>query len=215
VETTLFRVHSYFFARESPFFEKILNSGSPDDAKPGSSDSYPVVLEGVSPEEFEKLCWIFYNSEYSKYKASVDDWISILSMADRWGLNEVKNLAALELGKKQELQLVTKVALYQKYHVHKQFLEPLYTLLSECDHPLTLDEAQTLGMEAAIHLSTAREFIRAHPSDGIKNFPPTSIKEANACLPSKSVITDKEPSSPTDKNWRMFYLCFRRHKFPD
>ncbi len=60
-EKTLFRVHGYFFSRESQVFNKKLHPASPGDVKQGTNDSDPIVLEGVSPADFEKLCWVFYN----------------------------------------------------------------------------------------------------------------------------------------------------------
>ncbi len=116
------------------------------------------------------------------YDTSIDNWTSILSLADRWDFEETKNLAALELGKKQGLQIVSKITLYQKYHVHKQFIEPLYTLLSERDNPLSLDEAQTLGIESTIRISTARELFHASRSGGIRDSPPKGMKKTDTYL---------------------------------
>ena len=149
--------------------------------------------------------------EYATYETSIADWISILSLADRWGFEKIKNLAALELGKKQELQIVSKIALYQKYHVHKQFIEPLHTLLSERDDPLNLDEAQTLGMEAAIHISTARELFHAGPFDGIRKSPPKVMKEGNTYLLPQPVTDEtegnfKRDSPPTESGQELVYV---------
>jgi hypothetical protein len=58
---TLFRVHGYFFSRESSFFNKKLNPASPGDVREGTNDNDPVVLKDVSSDEFAKLLWVFYN----------------------------------------------------------------------------------------------------------------------------------------------------------
>jgi len=176
-ERTLFRVHGYFFSRESPIFNKRLNPASPGDVKQGTNDSDPIILENVSPEEFEKLCWVFYNPKYSLYDASVDDWNSILNLADKWDFNEVKELAVRELHKKKELDIVNKMALYQKYKVDKRHLVPLYASLCKRDHPISLDEALVLGIEATILVNTARERLRANPSDGGRSPLPPGLED--------------------------------------
>jgi hypothetical protein len=54
-------VHGFFFQRESSTFNKKLNPASPGYVKEGTNDNDPVVLEDVTPEEFEKFLWVFYN----------------------------------------------------------------------------------------------------------------------------------------------------------
>jgi len=58
---TLFRVHSYFFSRESPIFSRKINPASPGDIREGTTDKDPVFVDGVAPEDFEQLLWVFYN----------------------------------------------------------------------------------------------------------------------------------------------------------
>ncbi|KAF9479074.1 hypothetical protein BDN70DRAFT_879143 [Pholiota conissans] len=176
---TLFRVHGYFFSRESPLFNKKLNPASPGDVRQGTNDSDPIVLEDVKPEEFEKLLWVFYNPKYSLYEASVDDWNCILNLADRWDFNEVKELAVRELQKKRELDIVTKMALYQKYKVDQRHLVPLYAALCKRDIPLTLEEAKVIGLEASILVNNSRERLRAKPSDGGRSPLPDGMEEAD------------------------------------
>lgn len=57
----MFRVHSYFFSRESPVFNRRINPASPGNIREGSNDKDPVVLEDVAAEDFEKFLWVFYN----------------------------------------------------------------------------------------------------------------------------------------------------------
>ncbi len=113
------------------------------------------------------------------YDASVDDWNSILNLADKWDFYEVKELAVRELQKKKELDIVTKMALYQKYKVDKRHLVPLYASLCRRDIPLSLGEATILGMEATILVNTARERLRANPSDGGRSPLPTGLDDTN------------------------------------
>ncbi|KAF8953195.1 hypothetical protein BDZ97DRAFT_1679881 [Flammula alnicola] len=178
-ERTLFRVHGYFFSRESPIFNKKLNPASPGDVREGTNDNDPIILENVTPEEFEKLLWVFYNPKYSLYEASIDDWNCILNLADQWDFNEVKELAVRELHKKKDLDLVTKMALYQKYKVDQRHLVPLYAELCRRDHPLNLDEAQILGIEATVLVNNARERLRANPSYEGRSPLPEGLEEGD------------------------------------
>jgi len=133
----------------------------------------------VSPEDFEKLLWVFYNPKYSLYEASVDDWNRILNLADQWEFNEVKELAVRELQKKRELDIISKMALYQKYKVDKRHLIPLYATLCARDHSLSLEEGQIIGLEATVLVNTARERLRANPSDGGRSPLPEGLEEAD------------------------------------
>jgi hypothetical protein len=110
----------------------------------------------------------------------VDDWICILNLADKWDFNEVKELAVRELQKKRELDIVTKIALYgyQKYAVDKRHLVPLYAALCKRDFPLSLEEGQTIGMEATVLVNTVRERLRANHSAGRSPLP-KGLEEAD------------------------------------
>ncbi|KDR75465.1 hypothetical protein GALMADRAFT_140117 [Galerina marginata CBS 339.88] len=176
-QRTLFRVHGYFFSRESPIFSRKLNPASPGDVREGTTDNDPVVLEDVSPAEFEKLLWVFYNPKYSLYDTSIDDWNCILNLADKWEFHEVKELAVRELHKKKDLDLVSKMALYQKYKVDPRHLVPLYAELCERDTSLTLEEATILGIESTVIVNTARERLRANPSDEGRSPLPPDLEE--------------------------------------
>jgi hypothetical protein len=121
----------------------------------------------------------FPRRKYSLYEASVDDWHCILNLADKWDFNEVKELAVRELQKKPELDILNKMALYEKYKVNKRHLVPLYAALCKRDIPLSLEEAQIIGMEAAILVNTARERLRANPSDGGRSPLPQGLEEVD------------------------------------
>lgn len=58
-EKTLFRVHSYFFVRESKHWEEVLvyPEGEP---RKGQDVKNPFVLE-EEPEDFAQFLWVFYN----------------------------------------------------------------------------------------------------------------------------------------------------------
>jgi len=72
VEDTLFRVHRYFFIRESAFFRsKLPHPPPPGEFTKGSSDVHPLVLEDTLEVEFERFLWVFYNPYVHSFYASL------------------------------------------------------------------------------------------------------------------------------------------------
>ena len=62
MENTLFRVHRFFFIRDSSWFQdKLPYPPPPGDTTEGSSDKHPLILTDVSKTDFERLLWVFYN----------------------------------------------------------------------------------------------------------------------------------------------------------
>jgi len=62
VDDTFFRVHSYFFVRESRKFRDELTV-LPETGKQrkGSSESNAIHIRDASPEEFANFLWVIYN----------------------------------------------------------------------------------------------------------------------------------------------------------
>lgn len=163
VENTLFRVHRYFFVRESPWFrERLPYPSPPGETAKGSSDNLPYVLEGISKTEFERFLWVFYNPQYSLYDATIDEWTSILKLAHTWGFIEVKELAIRGVESLQsQVSAFQKIVLYQTYEVDRNCLQAAYTALTVRDDPITIDEGRELGIETVVQLARAREMARA------------------------------------------------------
>lgn len=118
----------------------------------------------------------FLDRKYSLYDASVEDWQCILNLADKWEFQEVKELCVRELHKKNDLDLITKMALYQKYKVDPRHLVPLYAALCERDTPLNLEESRILGIETVVLINTTRERLRADPSNGGRSPLPSGLE---------------------------------------
>ena len=61
VEHIQFRVHRYFFERESLYFRNYLTvQASPGAVRTGVNDSNAIILEDVKATEFELFLWVFY-----------------------------------------------------------------------------------------------------------------------------------------------------------
>lgn len=209
VENVHFRVHRYFFERESQHFKAQLSTpASPGSARLGTSESNAILIENVSANDFCKLLWVFYNPKYSLYQASLEDWSAILSLADKWDFPEVKALCVREL---EQLTFpdVERIALYRQYHIDENLLIPRYAALIARELPLTLEEGQRLGMEIALKIAGARECARSNPaSDGTRSPAPSGLERTEietivrtqfgiVELPSPPEPTKDEPSKDT------------------
>ncbi|KAI0050764.1 hypothetical protein FA95DRAFT_1486672, partial [Auriscalpium vulgare] len=160
VENFLFRVHRYFFVRESAFFrEKLPHPPPPGEFTKGSSDTNPFVLEDARSMDFNRFLWVFYNPKYSIYEADVDDWTSILKLAHQWSFPEVKALALREL-ERLEMDPIQKIVVYHAYDVDRNLLVASYTALTARDEPISLDEGRELGLETSLQIARAREAAR-------------------------------------------------------
>ncbi|TRM62315.1 hypothetical protein BD626DRAFT_404035 [Schizophyllum amplum] len=163
VDRTRFRIHRYFYERESEFFRRILLApASPGATRQGTSDENAIELDYVSSDEFAKFNWVFYNPKYSLYDKSSKDWIIILRLAYRWGFPNVHGLAVRELDKLY-VPDIERVSIYQDYAVDRRKLVPCYAAIAERAQPLSLDEGERLGLETVIMLAQAREYARAGP----------------------------------------------------
>ncbi|KAJ7287040.1 hypothetical protein C8J57DRAFT_1049973, partial [Mycena rebaudengoi] len=160
VQNHLFRIHRYFFERESQFFREHLQMpATPGAPRIGMAEDSAVLLENVRSEDFRKLLWVFYNPKYSLYDTTVEEWSTILELAVRWGFAEVKNLAVREL-EKLEIPDIDRIVLYRKYEVDESYLLPRYAALCQRPELLTVEEGLRLGMAVVIPLSRARECAR-------------------------------------------------------
>ncbi|KAF7428824.1 hypothetical protein PC9H_008056 [Pleurotus ostreatus] len=203
VEHVQFRVHRYFFDRESLYFRnKLATPASPGAARSGTSDSTAIVLEDVRSIDFARFLWVFYNPKYSLYKTDVDSWTSILDLAFRWQFPEVRKLCVREL-ERLEMSDVERIHVYQKYEVDRNLLISRYAALCEREEPLSVAEGMRLGMETALTIARAREIARSKPLDGglrsptKANVPVATLQDIIRDIFTITPIPDDEITTPT------------------
>ena len=62
MDNVQFKVHKYFFERESAYFApKLTTPASPGTPLQGSGDGIAIVLDDVTADEFARFLWVFYN----------------------------------------------------------------------------------------------------------------------------------------------------------
>ena len=107
---------------------------------------------------------MFYNPKYSLYDKSVEEWTSILELANEWSFVEVKNLAVREL-EKLEMHPIERIYIYHRYHIDRTYLITSYATICTRPETLNLTEGRKLGLETALQVAEARERIRAAASE--------------------------------------------------
>ncbi|KAF9479078.1 hypothetical protein BDN70DRAFT_710849 [Pholiota conissans] len=181
VDNTLFRVHAYFFDRDSEKFRKILGCAvAPNQIRIGSSDSKPFPVKNSSPAEFAKFLWMFYNTTYSDYStATITDWTSILKVACEYDFIEVQHAAIRGL-QTCTLTTVERIQIYELYKAHSKYLVPLYVEMAMRDEAPSNDEVAKLGSATALLIFRLREYLRARTGLGGKSPLPADVGEEDA-----------------------------------
>jgi len=169
VENHLYRIHSYFFDRESLFFRQKFssnnnNNNNPGNEQPGSTDGNAFTLEDTKSEDFARFLWVFYNPKYSLYEAPLETWLSILKLANRWTFDSVKELSVREL-EKLEIEPIEKIAIYHNHNISRLYLVPSYISVCKRDKSLSFSEGMNLGMETVLRIAEARERLRLQASE--------------------------------------------------
>jgi len=170
-----FRVHRYFFERESPKFQhELALPASPGLAARGTTELSAIPLDEVDPEEFASFLWVFYNPRYI-WTATLEEWTTILRLANEWQFNEIKALALREL-KSLPIDLISRIALYEQYGASAEDRLPLYAELCERPEPPLFGEFKRLSEQTQYLIWNARERVRAPPSPGGLSPLPTGVE---------------------------------------
>ena len=105
--------------------------------------------------ELNRIHLLFNNRKFSRV-TTLDKWIVILGLADRWEFPEVKELAISSI-ENLPISSVKRIALYQKYKVPMAIIAPHYVALCSRQNTLTVDEAGIIGNSTSIMIFTVRE----------------------------------------------------------
>jgi hypothetical protein len=105
-----------------------------------------------------------HRSEYSRYTATVEKWVEILALAQKWGFKEVEQLCIRQL-ESLPISPVEKINIYQACHLDRSLLVDSFEELTLRPEPLTLEDVHKLGMETAIQIARARELSRGSNPD--------------------------------------------------
>ncbi|KAJ6511713.1 hypothetical protein DFH09DRAFT_1374387 [Mycena vulgaris] len=154
VENVLFRVHEYFLHRDSPVLRDMMHVQIADDGPE------PIFhLDGVKSKDFEHLLWLYYNPAVIVYDAPKTTWRAILSLADRWEMDNIRKIALGNLLKSEDLDHVERIMLCERGDLSRDQATEAYISVCTREAPLTMEELKSLSIEVILIITSAREQI--------------------------------------------------------
>jgi len=156
----LYRVHRYFFLRESANFRRILQP--PYNKCPGFTDENPIPLpKEVTAEQLDAVLWMFYNPTYTHHSRAAEDWLSTLHLAHRWGMHQVLAAAQYALSSVDMLS-VERVTLCRRYDIPYSWAQKELIKMCIRHDALSLDDWRYLGTDVAVRIAEARQAKKNH-----------------------------------------------------
>ncbi|KAL5529507.1 hypothetical protein ACEPAG_5492 [Sanghuangporus baumii] len=159
VENILFRVPRRPFEAESSVFKEMFELPS-DGSSDGITDEKPLTLSGITVDNFRTFLRVLFDSAHgSRSELKQDEWICILRLSHMWSCDR---LFALAIRKLRVLRIdpIRKIMLARTYNItdyESDWLPTAYFSLVTRADPLTLEEAEELGMETTMKLTEIRE----------------------------------------------------------
>ncbi|KAF7289297.1 BTB domain-containing protein [Mycena indigotica] len=177
VEDTLYRVHRYFFDRDSVIFSSMFTLPPGAGQRPeGETPESPILLEGVKKLDFDRFLTILYPSNFlTRDTHSAIEWTSVLSLATRWDFVSLRTLAITKLAAlTSSISPAERIAIARAYDIQEWLAPAFFTLCTRAE-ALTLAEGRCLGLDDSIRVGQVRQAIRyasnlnRHP-DSIADF---------------------------------------------
>ncbi|KIO04197.1 hypothetical protein M404DRAFT_26410 [Pisolithus tinctorius Marx 270] len=165
VENCLFRVPRKPLEEESAVFRDMFLLPQPvNEMTEGQDDARPVVLHGVSKDDFECLLKALLCRQHGQNKGLVlgltGQWISVLKLSTMWEFTNLRTAAIswLDTGN-AALDHVEKIVLAMQYDLKEWLLSSLLALAQRPD-PISIEEGRRLGIETALKLASVREKLK-------------------------------------------------------
>ncbi|KAI0250055.1 hypothetical protein BJV78DRAFT_1128587 [Lactifluus subvellereus] len=151
----LYRVHRYFFCRDSSEFRERL-SRLPTQQEPIS----PLIISlgDVKSADFDAFLSVLYPPNFNtSQERSFEEWSSILDLSTLWGFTSIRDLAircAKPPSAYHRLLLARK-------HAVDQWVLPALSELCERPQSLSVDEARLMNFEDIVLIGSVRESVRS------------------------------------------------------
>ncbi|OCB88008.1 hypothetical protein A7U60_g4793 [Sanghuangporus baumii] len=143
------------FEIESSVFKEMFELPS-DGSSDGNTDEKPLALSGITVESFRAFLRVLFDPAYGlQSELQQDEWISVLQLSHMWSCDRLFALAISKLSV-LEVDPILKIMLAKTYNI-EAWLPPAYFSLVTRAEPLTLEDAEKLGMETTMKLTEVRE----------------------------------------------------------
>ncbi|EPT02410.1 hypothetical protein FOMPIDRAFT_1094708, partial [Fomitopsis schrenkii] len=154
VEDTLFNVHRFFFKRDSLVFQTMFAQPSATPGE-GESDDKPILLESIKSADFACFLACVYPVNYgSGDLATYDEWASALELAVLWGFERVRDFIVKRV---QETGTLAEQIVTARRLDMQDWCWDACAKICQRQAPLTMEEAQRLGLEDTVMISQVRE----------------------------------------------------------
>jgi len=157
VEGCLFKVPKAHFQNGSEVFRQMFTLPASEGCDvDGSSDDYPLRLDGITKDDFVPFLKAMFPRRFPMRESSLtaDEWTSVLKLANMWSFDNLRGIAIKHLAKLR-LEPVQKIALAMDYHLPK-WLVPALNRLAQREQPLGRDDLQRLGADVALKIAEVR-----------------------------------------------------------
>ncbi|KAK7024955.1 hypothetical protein R3P38DRAFT_3356199 [Favolaschia claudopus] len=172
VEARIFKVPRYHFEHSSEVFATTFTLPVGDGNAEGASDENPVVLEGISSLDFQRLLKVLYPLDIPQILSMPkDDWISVLKLSTQWYFIDARELAIQQLNDRPEIGSIERILLARQYDV-AAWLRMGYNDLARREEGISLEDAAKIGWETTVRLYQTREA-------AIKSYSATSYPRNN------------------------------------
>ncbi|KAJ7750091.1 hypothetical protein DFH07DRAFT_746318 [Mycena maculata] len=148
VENTDYKLHRHLFNRAKNFAPLMWGI---------QSNPYRLTETKV---DFDRLLSILYPADYSEQELkTADEWSSVLLLADKWQIPDIRRLAIKELA--ACAGPVDKIALGHRYDI-PEWLGPAYLALAMRKEPVTSAEGTKMGIAAMVRIAAIKDEVLAN-----------------------------------------------------
>ncbi|KAJ3891256.1 hypothetical protein GG344DRAFT_23669, partial [Lentinula edodes] len=152
VDNLLFQVPIQLLAAESVYFRTRM------DQNDGLKEENPIQLDtDVSPEDFRQLLRVVcppFNAKPEVF--SFGQWISVLKLAKKWDMSEVRAYAISAIRKLPDIDPVDKIVLARTYDI-PTWLAPSFNEILQRSQSLTESDVDKLGIPTIVRLMELRD----------------------------------------------------------
>ncbi|KAI5987322.1 hypothetical protein EDC04DRAFT_2912996 [Pisolithus marmoratus] len=168
VENCLFRVPRKPLEEESMVFRDMFLLPQPDnDMIEGLDDVKPVVLHGVSKDDFECLLKSLLCRRHGENKGLVlnltNQWMSVLKLSTMWEFTSLRTAAISWLDTSDasvcRSDHVERIVFAMQYGI-KEWLLPSLLALVQRPELISVEEGMRLGIKTALKLASVREKLK-------------------------------------------------------
>ncbi|KAJ7651005.1 hypothetical protein FB45DRAFT_731238 [Roridomyces roridus] len=146
IGSTQYNLHRYLFksAQDFPWHEESYYG----------ANGAPFALH-ESQTDFDRLLSVLYPADYTSHECkTAEEWTSVLVLADKWGMQNIRTLAIAQLS--LCAGAIDKIALGHRYGV-AEWLKPGYMELAMRKEALTAEEGAKLGVEALVRIAALKD----------------------------------------------------------